>query len=248
MCRMIAAVGAVEPPRLLEAARRMAANENPAHTHEKRSEGAAFRHEDGWGAAWNESGGLKTVRRTVSILADRRADRVLGEVATPLLLIHARRASRGRPRLRNTHPFTAQFLGRAWAFCHNGTIEDPSVLQRVPGLVLGGGTDSEHLFHHLLNRIGASYAGDLRAVLEPSAREAISRLTTYTAAHCFLATSDRIVAAAARHPERSHAKYHALWEGCAANLHVVSSEPVDGLGCAWRRIPEPGVVLMEAVQ
>ena len=32
----------------------------------------------------------------------------------------------------------------------------------------------------------------------------------------------------------------------APGLSVVSSEPVDDLGCAdWRRVPEPGVITME---
>jgi predicted glutamine amidotransferase len=242
---MIAAAGELDPRALLEATRRMAANENPAHTHERRARGARFRHEDGWGAAWSENGDLRIIRRPMSILEDREADRKLGGLTTRLLFIHARRASRGRPLLRNTHPFSLEYLGRTWAFCHNGTIDDHWVLQRVPGLVPQGGTDSEHLFHHLLNRIGAHFAGDLTAVLEPAVLEGLSMLRTYTAAHCFLATRDRIVAAAARHPERSQPGYHALWEGCGDGRRVVSSEPVDGLGCTWTRIAEPGVITLE---
>jgi predicted glutamine amidotransferase len=248
MCRMIAAVGTLDSRALLESVRRMAANDNPAHTHEHREQGAEFRHEDGWGAAWVDEGKLQVARRTQSILKDRQADRLLNRLKTPLLFIHARRASRGTPRMRNTHPFTLDYLGQSWAFCHNGSIDDHWVLQRIPGLVPQGGTDSEHLFHHLLSRVAAQYAGELRPVLEPSILEALSHLKTFTAAHCFLATRDRIIAAAARHPKRSQPGYHALWEGCGPNLHVVSSEPVAGLDCEWTRVAEPGVVLLEVAR
>lgn len=245
MCRMIAAAGEVDPSALLEALRRMAANENPAHTHERRPRGADFRHVDGWGAAWVENGSLRTCRRPRSILEDGDAERTLAGLSTRLFFIHARRASRGRPVLRNTHPFALEYLGRSWAFCHNGTVDGHDALLRVPGLQPRGGTDSEYLFHHLLNRIGARYDGDLERALAPSVLEGLARLESYTAAHCFLATNDRILAAAARHPQRSQPEYHALWEGRGPGRRVVSSEPVDGLDCSWERMPEPGVITLE---
>jgi predicted glutamine amidotransferase len=245
MCRMIAAVGNIPARALFQALRLMAANENPAHAHEKRPLGVDFRHEDGWGAAWLENGDLHVHRRTQSILSDRSAEKKIAGLTPRLLFLHARRASRGTPRMRNTHPFTLNFLGRDWAFCHNGSIDDHWVLQRVPGFVAQGGTDSEHLFHHLMSCIGANYEGSLSAAIEEGLGDGIARLRTYTSAHSFLATTDRIVAIAARHPERSQPGYHALWEGCGSGLRVVSSEPVDGLGCTWTRLAEPAVLTME---
>jgi predicted glutamine amidotransferase len=248
MCRMIAAVGEVSPRLLLDALRCMAANDNPVHSHERRPLGVDFRHEHGWGVAWVEDGELRVHRRTQSILEDRTAERTVARLEPRLLFLHARRASRGTPRMRNTHPFNVNYLGRDWAFCHNGTIDDHWVLQRVPGLVPQGGTDSEHLFHHLLSCVGARYAGDLNVALAAGLADGISRLRTYTAAHCFLASTDRIVAIAARHAERSQPGYHSLWEGCRSGLRVVSSEPVDGLGCTWERLTEPAVVTMEVTR
>jgi len=245
MCRMIAAAGAVAPRALRLALRSMAANENPAYAHERRPAGAGFRHEDGWGAAWVEDGELRVLRRPESILEDPEAERRLDAIDARLLFLHARRSSRGRRQLENTHPFVASYIGRQWAFCHNGTIEDRSCLFRVPGILPAGGTDSERLFNHLLNRIGARFAGDLAAILELAVRDGLERLTDYTAAHCFLATEDRIIAAAQRHPKRGRKLYHALWKGCGPGLRVVSSEPVEGLGCTLERLAEPGVVTLE---
>ena len=41
-------------------------------------------------------------------------------------------------------------------------------------------------------------------------------------------------------------EYHALWEGYGENLHVISSEPLEGIGCdRWERIPEPGIATLK---
>lgn len=245
MCRMIGAVGAVPATALREALVGMAANINPRHDHERRARGADFTHDDGWGAAWLEGTTLRTHRRPASVRHDPEAAPFLDRLETPLLLLHARRASRGRPKEANTHPFTAHYLGREWAFCHNGTVRDHTRLRRVPGIDPEGGTDSELLFHHFLNRIGGVYAGDLDEAIEPALRDGIALLGRYTAAHGLLATAGRLIAIAARHPKRSEPEYHALWAGRGTELRVVSSEPVDGLGCEWTRIEEPDVVLME---
>lgn len=248
MCRMIGAIGLDGPVparALREAAAAMAANENPGHHHERRERGAAFTHDDGWGAAWLDGEALRTCRRPASIRHDPEAASLIDRLTTPLLLLHARRASRGQPKVVNTHPFTARYLGREWAFCHNGTVEDHTTLRRVPGIDPGGGTDSEILFHHFLNRIGGAYAGDLDAIVEPALREGVDLLDRYTAAHCLLVTGRRLLAVAARHPRRSEPAYHALWRGHGPGLTMVSSEPVEGFACAWTRIEEPGVVVLE---
>ena len=245
MCRMIAAVGQVPVQALWDGLRLMAANENSTHRHERRSLGADFRHEHGWGSAWTENGRLRVHRSPRSVLDDPRSEAAMRRIKPPLVLLHARRASRGVPRRSNTHPFSLDFLGRDWAFCHNGTIDDHGSLRRVPGLAPEGGTDSERLFHHLMSCVAARYDGDLTAALAAGLADGIARLRDYTAAHCLLATHDRIIAIAARHPERSQPDYHALWEGCGDGFRVVSSEPVDGLGCTWTRPAEPAVITLE---
>jgi predicted glutamine amidotransferase len=238
MCRMIAAAGNVEPELLRLAFTRMAANANPAHVHEKRSRGATYLHEDGWGAAWLEGGTLRTRRSPESCLADPAIAEV-DAIRTELIFLHARRASpRGAPRLEDAHPFYLEVDGRPWAFCHNGVVYDKESLSPKPGLLPEGATDSEVLFHHVLNFLDPND-------LEGSMLRSYEGITDYSALHSFLATTDRILAVARRHPEKGTAAYHALWEGRGPQIHVVSSEPVDGLGCeGWTRIPEPGVVTL----
>lgn len=241
MCRMIAATGRVEPRELRLAFLQMAANSNPAHTHERRARGANYQHEDGWGAAWLEQGVLRTRRSACSCLTDPAVGEV-DAIRTPLIFLHARRASpRGTTRPENSHPFFLEIDGRPWAFCHNGVVYDKSSLEPKRGLRPQGGTDSEILFHHILNFIDPND-------IERSVLRSYSGITDYSALHSFLATDDRITAIAWRHPEKGINGYHALWEARAPGLHVVSSEPVDGIaGIArsdWKRIAEPGAVTL----
>ena len=239
MCRMIAAVGRFDPAALRRSLVLMAANENPAHDHEYRSRGASFRHTDGWGMAWTQDGRLRTVRRTISVLLDDWVERI-DPLQTDILLLHARKATPpGSISTMNTHPFPATFLGRDWAFCHNGAVESLEGLRLAPGIAPTGETDSERLFHHFLAELAE------RALPEAALAATIAVPRDFTALHCLVATTDRVLAAARRHPAKSQPEYHALWLGEGSGLRVVSSEPVDGLGCVWTRLPEPGVVALE---
>lgn len=236
MCRMIAAAGRIDARSLRRALQSMASNENPAHSHENRPLGSAYRHEDGWGAAWVQGEDLRVFHDIHSCLEDPWIE-AIDDLRTDLLVLHARRASRpGSVKLENTHPFLAEYRGTTWAFCHNGVIEDIGRLVAPPGLFATGDMDSELLFHHLLHHIDpAEPARSLRA--------GTGVLENYTALHSILACSQRAIAFAMRHPTRGLREYHALWEGRGAGVHVVSSEPLDGVGCAtWRRVPDGTVV------
>jgi predicted glutamine amidotransferase len=253
MCRMIAAVGRIDARLMRSAMADMASNENPAHTHEVRSRGASYQHEDGWGSAWSEAGHLRARRSADSFLRDPLTMEI-DDLRTHLLVLHARRAtSPDSVGLSNTHPFMAELGGTAWAFCHNGMINDLSPLRAAPGLSPEGTTDSEKLFHHIMAALaetGLTAGGEAR----PSDDEmknvilrAIESIESYTALHCFLVAQDRVYATAKRNPSQSRPGYHALWEGRSPLLNLVSSEPVAEFGnMDWRRVEEPGVIVLRA--
>jgi glutamine phosphoribosylpyrophosphate amidotransferase len=238
MCRMIAATGGFDPGGMVLALRAMAANTNTAHTHEKRTFGEAYRHEDGWGAAWVTGDALRVRRSIRSCLTDDHFMEA-AEISTDLLILHARRASKsGTVSLENTHPFLAMHGGRQWAFAHNGTVHALGSLRPAMGLVPGGNMDSELLFHHVLNYLDDSDPpGSLIGSFDP--------ITDYTALMVLLASPEAIIAASKRHPTQGLEHYHALWEGRGPGLHVVSSERVDGIGCAeWKKVPDGGFVTL----
>jgi predicted glutamine amidotransferase len=274
MCRMIAAVGRFEPAAVRRGFLTMTSNENPAHDHEHRAEGIAFQHVDGWGAAWVEGTALRVLRRTVSALSDDVAERIDPLETGLLVLHARKASVAGSVALENTHPFPVSFGGHEWAFCHNGVARDLERLQPAPGMTPAGGGDTERLFHHFLGEFArragaAAVIGERPVAGEPAAAEkgaavgevagdspafgtavvaalaaTIAAPRDFTALHCLVASNDRVVAAACRHPGHSLADYHALWLGEGADVRVVSSEPVEGLGCTWTKIPEPGILTL----
>jgi predicted glutamine amidotransferase len=239
MCRMIAAQGKIDPPALRRALMMMAANENPGYSHEHRAEGIEFRHEDGWGAAWLEHDALRARRSPVSMLLDPKVSEI-DALATDLLILHVRRATKPRSvRLANTHPFLLRRGETTWAFCHNGSVKEIKSLTPPRGSTPQGGTDSEALFHHLLLHLDEEEPRE-------SIFAALASIQDYTAMHSFLMNPRRILAISWRHPEKGQLGYHALWEGRGDGLRVVSSEPLEEIGCEdWRRIEEPGLVILQ---
>ena len=87
------------------------------------------------------------------------------------VMAHVRNPTSGDRRVQNTHPFHKD----GWLFSHNGTLGDPlslkaKLLERYSESLLGD-TDSEIMFHYLLQRIeqsGGAEAGILAAIRDLS--------------------------------------------------------------------------------
>ncbi len=118
------------------------------------------RHKDGWGIAYYVGRFPQIIRNDQQALGDSLFREVSGVVATRTFMAHIRQATAGSVRVLNCHPF--QHGG--WTFAHNGQVctfgVDPSVRQRVLGLIDGryrrfvlGDTDSELLFYVFLSRL-----------------------------------------------------------------------------------------------
>lgn len=227
---MIAAAGRLDMAALGGALRAMAGNDNPAYDHELRSEGAAVRHDCGWGVAYRDGDTLVRIRSAESCLTDPEFDRLSG-IETDLAILHARRnRDRSTIDIANSHPFVAGREGVRWAFCHNGEVRDLSRLDSDPSLATEGGTDSELLFHHVLLRIDPA-----RPAL--SMARSLAAIDDFTCLNCFLASPDRIVAYARTPSDTERPLYYTLWRGGGDLSTLVSSEPVFGMSAEWSVVP-----------
>ena len=101
-----------------------------------------FNHPDGWGAVYKEKGSFESYRSVHPCWEDNDLARLKERT---IILMHARRASRGQVSLRNVHPFTLEHNGKSWYFCHNGTIDDLAIAGCARE------TDSERYFRFLLH-------------------------------------------------------------------------------------------------
>jgi glutamine amidotransferase len=150
---------------------------------------------------------------------------LVGDVDSEALLAHARRATVGRVREENTHPFRF----RNWLFAHDGTLSGftdvkPRLLASLPDFLrrnVAGDTDSEHAFMVFLDQL--RHEGRLDDLdLDPqSAGRALSRTVRQIEAWArdageqkpsrlvFAATNGRILVAT----RRGGPLHYALFEG-----------------------------------
>jgi glutamine amidotransferase len=132
-------------------------------------------HRDGWGVAWYDDGDVRIVREPAPA-ASSLCVRHLQEspFASALVVSHIRRATQGRPSLRNTQPFVRELGGRIHVFAHNGDLKDA---RGHPALPTGtfrpvGDTDSEQAFCALLERLRELWMGAV-APTEEDRREVV---------------------------------------------------------------------------
>ena len=158
-------------------------------------------HGDGWGMAWYDHRQLH-VKKSPQRAADEpafteHAHRRLGELG----LVHLRWATPGLPvEPRNTHPFRRGDV----AMAHNGAIHPQDRLgELLPPdweRQLGGTTDSERYFLHVMSGLEA-HDGDMIAALDDTAAR-VDRLFTANSLNAVFLTPDALYAVCFYHPER----------------------------------------------
>jgi predicted glutamine amidotransferase len=129
---------------LLDGFALMAADQNEKH---EENEDSAFGHPHGWGIIFQEKRQLKIFKSILPCFEDPSL-RDFESLNSPLVVLHARRASIGEVVLKNVHPFSHEVNGETAAFCHNGTIYQS--LPTKPEFQPQGATDSELFFGYLL--------------------------------------------------------------------------------------------------
>ena len=126
-------------------------------------------HRDGWGIAFYDGRACRTFHDPLASCESEIAALVRGYSVKSLNVIcHIRKATHGRVCLANTHPFTRELWGRHWTFAHNGRLKG---VKRWPLEYYRpvGGTDSEHAFCWMLDRIRERWP-----VKAPASRRALA--------------------------------------------------------------------------
>lgn len=150
---------------------------------------------------------------------------LVGGVHSEALLVHARRATVGKAKDENTHPFRF----RRWLFAHDGTIEafdavKPKLVAGLPDYLrrnVMGETDSEHAFMWFLKLLKDEGRIDALDIDAQSAGRALGRTVRQIEAWCreagaqkpsrltFVATNGRTIVAT----RRGGPLHYALLEG-----------------------------------
>lgn len=120
--------------------------------------GRTGKHTDGWGIAFYEGKGCRTLLDP-SASAHSELARFVRDypIKSRTVIAHIRKANRGRIALENTHPFTRELWGRCWSFAHNGQLKGIKAHPRGTFTPIGT-TDSEHAFCWLMGQLRERFA------------------------------------------------------------------------------------------
>ncbi|HET6411348.1 MAG TPA: class II glutamine amidotransferase [Anaeromyxobacter sp.] len=198
---------------------------------------------DGYGFGHYQAGNVLLGKRPSGAAAPLSLPELVGKIDSEALIAHARRATVGKAKDENTHPFRF----RRWLFAHDGTVEGfdrvrPRLVEALPDFLrrnIMGDTDSEHAFMLFLSQLKDQGAlddldADARAVGRSLARtvrqlEAWSREVSEQRPSRlnFVVTNGRVMVAT----RRGGPLFYALLEGivpCAADgitLETPESDP-----------------------
>ncbi|MDE3011984.1 MAG: class II glutamine amidotransferase [Pseudomonadota bacterium] len=125
--------------------------------------GCTDHHSDGWGLGWYQGRQCQVLADELPAAHSPLARSVLaGSLRSASLIAHVRKATQGRIRLSNCHPFRRNLWERDWLFAHNGHLRQLNHHGEGPYFACGD-TDSEPAFCALLNglfrRFGAVEPG-----------------------------------------------------------------------------------------
>lgn len=162
-------------------------------------------HNDGWGIAFFEGGGVRHFVDHEAAIASPIADLIKRwPIKSTNVIAHIRKATQGRVALENCHPFVRELWGRYWVFAHNGDLK--SFTPTLDGAFRPvGTTDSEWAFCYLLQELRRRF-GDTPPQLA-ALKPALQELTAEIAAH---GTFNMILSDGA-----------ALYAHCSTQLHYI---------------------------
>jgi glutamine amidotransferase len=135
---------------------------------QSRSDETGRAHPDGWGIAYYD-GGPHLEKQASAAFHGLHFSSAAERVYSTTVLSHVRLASVGQPDVLNCHPFQ----WASWVFAHNGTVtgiewlraELHAELSEARRRLIRGHTDSELLFHWLMERASRDRAVDARGCL-----------------------------------------------------------------------------------
>lgn len=130
---------------------------------------SASAYSGGWGVGYFTDEGPMVVKEPIKATDSFALPGAIRRTEPGFIMAHVRKPTSGERSVLNTHPFHKD----GWLFSHNGTLGNPHALRaRLLDRYsedLQGNTDSEVMFHYLLQRMeqaGNSETGVLSAIRE----------------------------------------------------------------------------------
>ena len=228
MCRMLIALGDIDPNTLLDNMILMAQDQTTHHELNQKKGLGSWKHSDGWGVAYLQKSSWKIVKSTKAIYQDKTIDS-LRSVKSKAMLIHVRSMIGSDLSVHNTHPFQEE----KFVFCHNGFIDEK--ISYDPRYKLKGKTDSEQLFYSILTNLNKK---DLAA----SVRNTLLQYKKLTGTNIILASPQQTIVAVR---ENNYPTYYTMHIGKGRNALIISSEKIPSIKhMSWKLLSQGEVAVI----
>ncbi len=227
------AVGNFEINKVIKGFLPVAKDQTRNHELNKRGLGT-FKHSNGWGAAYLQDGQWIIKKSLAPIYKDENI-KDLQDVKTNLLILHARKSTKGKETVENTHPFFHS-KDEDLVFCHNGTIRDS--ISHDETFSVKGETDSEKLFYSLLTDLEKSISHE-KTILEN-----LNRYQKITGTNIILSSKEKTIVAFRK---TKYPKYYEMALGKKDNCLIISSEVLPYLKeeLVWEKLPLGGTLTVD---
>ena len=178
-------------------------------------------HGDGYGIAFYKDGTLH-MRREISPVWERKTD--FDNDRSKLVILHARKASRGGITLDNVHPFSSKLDDENLVFCHNGTIKD---IEEVNGDIPSEDiTDSKVFFEIFLKKF--EMTGDIVTSVLETIRTIRDNCRDITSMNSFFSDGKRLIAV--RYCLKNEEYYRMGYRELGGNGYAITTEEYPGYG------------------
>lgn len=133
---------------------------------------------DGWGIGWFEQGRARVARAPVPGDSDPEYWSTIKKARSEILIAHLRSSTGGGICECNCHPFIRKHRGHDWMLAHNGWVSDAEDHPDAEG-----STDSEQIFHHIMDRVDEYQQSGRIKGLYPALKAAIKAVFTQHGRH-----------------------------------------------------------------
>jgi glutamine amidotransferase len=185
-------------------------------------------HGDGFGVTYFENGMLHVRHEVNPVWA--RAATISSNERGNIILMHARKTSKGTTSLENIQPFYARSEDYQFVFCHNGTVYDINEFCSCDEELAAGKSDSAILFDRLIGSL--PFFDDLPTCMMNLMSDVEERCRKITSLNCLFSNGESL---GAIRKCFGNEEYYTLYVGKSELTTVVSTEPFGTF--EWQLLP-----------
>ncbi|MBN1502148.1 class II glutamine amidotransferase [Candidatus Woesearchaeota archaeon] len=229
---MLIALGIFDTKAIITDTIKIAKGENEVH---EKNISEVYKHEDGWGIAYLDSKNKWEVFKSIKPIFEDDTINEFRNLKTRALIIHVRRATRGKLSVENNQPFIIKRRDGEYLFVHNGTIYDQ--LNYSNNYLNTSDTDSAEWFNYIIGYMQQN---------KGYTKNILMKLNNFDAANFCLVTPMKIVIG---EKYTKNPKYYSIKLHRGKSKFIVCSEILPTMrGARWERLANGSIIELPLIK